>query len=124
MKKIIAVLMATVLMVVGLTGCKSDEKIAQEMQSEIQGWWLNDSGLVYGFVDDEYILYSGYISITGTFSFDGDEITMVANADEGVGDKVYTAKIEDDVLYLTTSDGETTEWSNVTEDDVRDMYLD
>lgn len=124
MKKIIAVLMTTVLMVVGLTGCKSDEKIAQELQSEIQGFWIDDSGILFGFKEDRYVMAGLGFEVAGTFDLDGDTLTLVAKEDFGIDDKVYTVKIEDEFLYLTVPDGETTKWESITEDEVRNIISD
>ena len=41
-----------------------------------------------------------------------------------IDDKVYTVKIEDEFLYLTVPDGETTKCESITEDEVRNIISD
>jgi len=124
MKKILAVLMAAVL-VVGLVGCGG--KDAQDTgktvmyEDDVDGYWYNSKtnsimGLKYG----DYILclMDTLFTVEGTYYVDNGTITIYPDGVDST--LVYSsAKVRGDIMTAKTEDGDEIMWKNISEDEVR-----
>lgn len=110
MKKIMTMVLATLLMIVGLTGCKSsEEKIRNTLLSrgDINAWKCDSGGSMV--VTDDYISISGNDAIAGEYDLDGNKLTITP--DFGGSERTYTVKVKDDYkLIFKDDDGDKTEW--------------
>lgn len=121
MKKLLLTLTSITLAISCAGGCKKEPtkaEIAAQLEEDIQGFCLNETGMVYGFNDDKYILFSEYISDHGTFEFDGSTLIMNSNVTDAT---IHPdAEIVSDTLYLT--EDETVEFEYITEDEAKKLY--
>lgn len=126
MKKVFLIFIS-VLLLMSFSGC-NEQKVPQPENfvssiEDVQGFWYEEgnTGLLMGFKGEEYILYGfgTQISVTGTFEV--EDHTIIVHT-EKFGDKIYeSAKIENGILSLKTSDGQISHWKNISEDEVRRM---
>ncbi len=119
MKRIISIVICMCLKF-AVSGC-GGQKVTSE---DLQGFWYDEeSEMVMGFKQDQYILYGfgTQISITGTFEIDSKTLTVHTNS---FGDKIYeSVNVKNNILSLTTEDNSTTQWKKVSEDEVERMML-
>ncbi|MBO4896849.1 MAG: hypothetical protein J5590_00955 [Clostridia bacterium] len=127
MKRIITVL-TTIVFIICLCSCGSGGKneSTSYTNNDIQGWWYDDSGLVWGFKGDDYILQSTIAGTVGagTFKIDGDKLSLSPKDGYDFGAKSYNIKIASEKLTLKPSDkeGETTNWRKISEDEVKKIF--
>ena len=115
MKKVCTILLTTILMLIGLSGCKSSEKEIRRTllsRGDINAWTCDSGGTMI--VKDDYISISGSDSISGEYDIDGDELTITP--DNGGSERTYTVKVEDDIkMIFKDEDGDKTEWRSASQ---------
>ena len=125
MKKIIAILMATALMLTGLAGCKNEEEKAEDIHDMMyQGGetcWTNDEGEVMYVDVDDLVVFDEYgdALVEGEYEIDGDELTITSFED---GEElVFTVKIKGDKLIFKDDEGEKREWDEISEEEAEEI---
>ena len=119
MKKIIITLV-TLSLFVGLSGCKSEK----HLYDDIQGLWYDEhTQMLLGFEDnDSYFIYTlgTNIKIAGTYEVDKDTISL--QPEDGLHDITWTdVKVSNEVLSFISESGKKSKWSEVDENDLEEI---